>query len=123
MKVLVDTSVWIDHLRFGDEDLSRLLDEGGVLCHPFVMGELACGNLRNRSEILDLLGNLPSAAVAQHDEVLRMVEERTLSGKGIGWIDMHLIASALLSACTLWTRDRHLTAVTKTLKITHNEGS
>ncbi len=117
MKVLVDTSVWIDHLRVGDDNLSRLLDEGGVLCHPFVVGELACGNLRNRSEILDLLGNLPSAAVAQHDEVLRMIEQRRLSGKGIGWIDMHLIASSLLGGCTIWTRDRKLAAVTKTLKI------
>lgn len=117
MKVLVDTSVWVDHLRSGDEALSRLLDEGGVLCHPFVVGELACGNLRNRSEILDLLGNLPPAPVAQHDEVLGMVETRKLSGKGIGWIDMHLIASTLLAGCTLWTRDRNLAGVAKSLKI------
>jgi predicted nucleic acid-binding protein len=108
MMVLVDTSVWVDHLRHDNHDLRRMLDSGSVLCHPFVIGELACGNLRNRRMILDLLDALPCALVAQHLEVLRLVEERRLFGQGLGWIDMHLIASALLQNFPLWTLDKAL---------------
>jgi len=115
--ILVDTSVWIDHLRKGDRTLSELLNEGVVLCHPHVVGELACGNLKNRSEILSLLAALPTATVASHDETLRLISDRKLHGKGLGWIDAHLLASALLSKCTLWTKDKALAAVARTCKV------
>ncbi len=109
--ILVDTSVWIHHFRRGNNKLAALLLEGRALCHPFVVGELACGNLRNRSEILGHLARLPEAPLAQHGEVLSLVEESQLMGAGIGWIDAHLIASALLAGVPLWTLDRHLNRV------------
>lgn len=115
--ILVDTSVWIHHLRKGDRELTRLLNEGVVLCHPFVIGELACGNLKNRVEILSLLAALPSSSLASHAEGLHLVTERKLAGRGIGWIDVHLLASALLSKCTLWTKDKALGAVAAALEI------
>jgi len=104
--ILVDTSVWIDHLRSGNERLKDLLKEELVLCHPFVVGELACGNLKNRKEILRLLAVLPEVKVAEHSEVLHILDSHRLSGHGIGWIDAHLLASALLSDCSLWTEDK-----------------
>jgi predicted nucleic acid-binding protein len=115
--ILVDTSVWIDHLRKGDHELEQFLNEGVVLCHPFVIGELACGNLKNRDEILRLLAALPGSSVASHEEGLRLVADRKLAGKGLGWVDVHLLASALLSGCTLWTKDKNLGAVAGALKI------
>jgi predicted nucleic acid-binding protein len=115
--ILVDTSVWIDHLRKGDSKLEGLLDEGVVLCHPFVIGELACGNLKNRDEILSLLAAIPASLVASHEEGLHLVAEQKLTGKGLGWIDIHLLASALLSNCILWTKDRALGAAADSLKI------
>ena len=108
MIVLVDTSVWVDHLRNDNERLRLMLESGEVLTHPFIIGELACGNLRNRNEILSLLEALPCAAIGQHEEVLLLVSERSLYGKGLGWIDMHLIASALIHDCSLWTLDKSL---------------
>ena len=115
--ILVDTSVWVDHLRKGSRELSALLNEGLVVCHPYVIGELACGNLRNRVEILSLLAALPSATAAGHDEALRLVSERKLHGKGLGWIDVHLLASALLTGCALWTKDKALKAAARALKV------
>ena len=106
--ILVDTSVWIAHFRKGSPRLSELLNNGLVLGHPFIVGELACGNLRNRSRILSDLEALPSAASATHAEVMRLIDVRRLWGLGIGWIDGHLLASALLSTCQLWTFDRRL---------------
>ena len=106
--ILVDTSVWVDHLRKGDDELRHLLSEGLVLAHPFVIGELACGNLRQRSEVLTLTAALPSAELAKQEEVLALLSERKLHGKGLGWVDAHLLASAVLSACSLWTRDKAL---------------
>ncbi len=106
--VLVDTSVWVNHLRQGSPRLIALLQKGLVVCHPFVIGELACGHLRNRREILGLLSALPLARVAEHEEVLRLVDQHRLDGHGLGWIDKHLLGAALLSACTLWTSDRAL---------------
>jgi hypothetical protein len=106
--ILVDTSVWIAHLRKGDSGLAELLTEGLVLVHPFVVGELACGDLRNRARILSDLEALPSADSATHEEVMRLIEDRKLWGLGIGWTDGHLLASALLSNCQLWTLDRKL---------------
>ncbi len=115
--ILVDTSVWVDHLRKGDRELSALLNEGQVACHPFVIGELACGNLRNRAEILSLLAALPRVIAAGHDEALRLLSDRKLHGKGLGWIDVHILASCLLDGCTLWTRDRALAAAARALKL------
>ena len=110
--ILVDTSVWIDHLRVGDEGLVTLLDSAQVLCHPFVVGELACGNLRNRDEALTLLGELPCVAVATDAEVLYFIEQHGLMGRGIGYIDAHLLAAVSLAGpARLWTRDKRLGAV------------
>ena len=115
---LVDTSVWIDHLRVGNRMLRSLLEIGEVLAHPFVVGELACGTLRNRKEILTLLQALPEAQVAEHEEVMRVVEREQLYSQGIGWIDAHLLASARLSRAALWTLDRHLSKIASQLKLT-----
>ena len=105
---LVDTSVWIDHLRRANSGLVALLTDGAVLCHPLVIGELACGRLHKRTEILRLLEALPEASVAEHVEALHFVELHRLAGSGLGWIDVHLLASAVLSRAALWTLDRRL---------------
>ncbi len=118
--MLVDTSVWIDHLRQGNERLTQLLDKGDVCCHRFVIGELACGTLRNRDELLGLLGALPKTPIAEHDEVLTLIERRQLDGRGLGWIDMHLLASSLLADCGLWTLDKALGATATKLRLTSN---
>ncbi len=106
--ILVDTSVWIEHLRKGSERLRSLLYNEQVLCHPYVVGELACGTLHNRQEILSTLRALPEARVAEQEEVLRFLEARRLYGHGIGWVDAHLLASTLLTGCKLWTLDQPL---------------
>lgn len=106
--VLVDSSVWIEHLRKGHAGLAALLNEASVLMHPFIIGELACGNLKHRAVIMNNLVELPSAALATHEEALDLLHDRKLWGRGIGWIDAHLIASALLSRCRLWTLDERL---------------
>jgi len=105
---LVDTSVWVNHLRHGDDELRVLLDRGEVLCHPLIIGELACGTMKNRTEILDLLTALPEVSVAEHEEAMHFLREKRLYGHGLGWIDIHLLASALLSSARLWTADRSL---------------
>ena len=115
--VLVDTSVWVHHLRASDRHLSSLLEAGEVICHPFIIGELACGNLKNRGEILTLLHALPSSPTVDHDEVLFFIEKNKLAGKGIGLIDVHLLASARLSGIPLWTSDRNLRAVASSLRM------
>lgn len=110
--ILVDTSVWIDHLRYGDPDLAKALEAGQVLVHPFVVGELACGNLKNRAEFLRLLRALPQAPTATEVEALAFIDGRDLLGRGIGYLDVHLLASvALEGAAALWTRDKRLDAV------------
>ena len=107
--ILVDTSIWIDHLRTGDPELGELLREGQVLGHPWVTGELALGHLSRRSEILGLLHNLPQATVATDDEVLAFIDIRQLFGLGIGYVDAHLLAATTLTtAARLWTRDKRL---------------
>jgi hypothetical protein len=106
--VLVDTSVWVAHLRHGNIGLETLLNEGRLVCHPFIIGELACGNLKNRSEILSLLQALPMAVQAEHHEVMKLIETHSLMGKGLGYIDMHLLASAILTTVPLWTLDGKL---------------
>jgi predicted nucleic acid-binding protein len=110
--ILVDTSVWIDHLRKGNNRLNSLLSNAAVLIHPFVIGELACGNLNKRHRILTLLGDLPASRVADDREVLFFIEHNDLMGRGIGYIDAHLLASVSLSgAARIWTIDRKLNEV------------
>jgi predicted nucleic acid-binding protein len=116
--ILVDTSVWIEHFRFGNPTLHRVLNDSLVLMHPFVVGELACGGFKNRARVLADLAALPSVKMAEQDEVLRLVDDRRLWSKGIGWIDAHLLASALLSDCHLWTLDRRLDAIAGALRLT-----
>ena len=106
--VLVDTSVWVEHFRRSHSQLSEWLSEGVVLIHPFVIGELACGNLRDRSGILDALRQLPEASVASNEEVSALLEQRRLYGQGLGWVDLHMITSALLTRCSLATLDKAL---------------
>ena len=111
--------MWIYHLRDGDRHLSSLLEAGDVVCHPFIAGELACGNLKNRSEILALLQALPSAPVVDHDEILFFIEKNKLMGTGIGLIDIHLLASARLSRIPLWTSDTKLRSAADRLKVSY----
>jgi predicted nucleic acid-binding protein len=118
--VLVDTSVWVDHLRRGNRVLAEHLREARVLCHPFVIGELACGNLRRRDEILSLLAALPRVPLASDDEVLAFVEANRLMGRGLGWIDMHLLASTRLAHTVLWTLDKRLAAAARSLHVEAN---
>jgi predicted nucleic acid-binding protein len=106
--VLVDSSVWVAHLRKGTTGLEQLLNDGDVVCHSFIVGELACGQITNRSEILSLLQSLPQAAQVEHGEVMGFIEAHRLSGKGLGYIDIHLLAAALLSRVPLWTFDAPL---------------
>ena len=116
--ILVDTSVWIDHLRTGVEELARALEDGEVLTHPFVIGELACGSMRNRAEVMRLLGDLPRAREATHEEVLAMIDGRRLMSAGIGYVDVHLLAAAALTpSASLWTRDKRLARVATKLGI------
>lgn len=110
--ILVDTSIWIDHLCTGNATLARLLGNGAVVGHPWVTGELALGNLTRRDEILRLLAALPQATRARTHEVLRLIEQEALYGAGIGYVDAHLLAAARLTAGTrLWTGDKRLLAV------------
>jgi hypothetical protein len=109
--ILVDTSVWVHHLRAGDKVLTGLLDRGRVLAHPFVIGELALGNLRRRDLILGNLQDLPHATVATQEEVLKLIDEQSLHGIGVGYVDAHLLASVRLTVdAALWTHDKRLRA-------------
>jgi len=109
--ILVDTSVWIDHLRRGNSDLQALLANGVVWCHLFIAGELALGHLKRRNEILALLDNLPQARCADHTEVLAFINFRNLVGSGIGWVDAHLLCAAVLEGLQVWTVDQRLASV------------
>lgn len=114
--ILVDSSVWVDHLRSGEQALSELLIARQVLAHPFVIGEVALGSLRQRAMILGDLQNLPAAVQASDDEVMVLIESRALHGRGIGYVDAHLLASTLLTpGAKLWTRDRRLRSVANDL--------
>lgn len=109
--ILADTSVWVDHLRHGDACLAALLNAGRVLGHPFVRGELALGNLRQRAVIHESLANLPPAIIARDDEVLRFIDANALFGQGIGYVDAHLLAAVrLTSGAFIWSRDKRLKA-------------
>ncbi|MFC5475029.1 type II toxin-antitoxin system VapC family toxin [Paraherbaspirillum soli] len=119
--ILIDTSVWIDHLRHSDAELSRLLNSGLVLAHPFVTGELALGNLQKRDVILGTLQNLPQACVATDEEVMRFIDQNNLFGLGIGYIDAHLLAAVRLTpGSLLWTRDKRLCTASGRLGLSVN---
>lgn len=121
--ILIDTSVWVDHLRAGDEGVATLLDSGRVLSHPFVIGELALGHLRQRATIISALQNLPQASIATDAEVLLFIERHALAGLGIGYIDVHLLAATRLTAgSALWTRDKRLSGVAERLSLGWGEG-
>jgi predicted nucleic acid-binding protein len=120
--ILVDTSVWVDHLRRGDSRLVALLDAGSVIVHPFVIGEIACGSLANRKIVIELLQAMPPSAVADGDEVLVFMEHHGLHGKGLGYVDVHLLAAvALTSGARLWTRDKRLRAAAEVFGCAHEE--
>lgn len=120
--ILVDTSIWIDHLRVGDRKLAALLQDGQVLAHPCVIGELALGQLSRRSEILGLLRNLPHAKAATDAEVVNLIENQQLFGLGIGYVDAHLLAATMLTTgARLWTQDKRLAAVAVQLGLTSDE--
>lgn len=118
--VIVDTSIWINHLRKGDRHLEKLLLDAEVICHEFVIGELACGNLINRKEIISLLQSLPLSPTVVHQEYLYFVEKHQLMGRGIGFVDVHLLASAQLSYLPIWTADTKLRAVSKDLELQYS---
>jgi len=115
--LLVDTSVWVNHFRHGDPQLTQTLEDGLVLMHPFVLGEIACGNLQKRTQVLSDLQTLPLALSADHSEVLLLMERHRLFGSGLSWIDVHLLASSLLSHCRLWTLDARLTRAAAKLRL------
>ena len=117
--VLVDTSIWVAHLRAGHTVLESLLNDGAVFCHPFVIGELACGNIKNRSEILTLLQALPMAEFVEHEDVMKFIETRHLMGKGLGYVDAHILASSILTTVPLWTLYKRLNAIATTLGIAY----
>jgi predicted nucleic acid-binding protein len=118
--VLVDTSVWVSHLRDGNVGLEKLLNDGEVVCHTFIVGELACGNLKNSHEILTYLQSLTMAILAEDEEVLKFIGNHQLMGKGLGYIDVHLIASAVLTDVPLWTFDNTLNKFTKKFGINYD---
>jgi len=115
--MLVDTAVWIDHLRRSDPILIGLLEQVQVSVHPFIVGEVACGHLANRAAILDALEALPKAPVVEHSTVLAYVERNALMGRGLGWVDMHLLASASASGERILTRDRRLQSAARDLRV------
>ncbi|OQW95121.1 MAG: VapC toxin family PIN domain ribonuclease [Verrucomicrobia bacterium A1] len=117
--ILVDTPIWVNHLRRGRAGLEGLLEDSEVVCHPFIVGELACGNLVNRKEILSLLAELPSVPAVDEDEFLAFIEGNRLAGSGLGFVDVHLLASARLSGVRLWTADRALRQVAAEMGIAH----
>ena len=117
VSMLVDTSVWIDHFRRGGPTLVSLLNRAQVECHPFIIGELACGSLRRRSEMLSLLQSLPHVPAGSHGEVLAFVERHRLMSRGIGWIGAHLLAAVSLAGSLLWTRDRRFFEVARMLAL------
>ncbi|RMH51987.1 MAG: PIN domain-containing protein [Zetaproteobacteria bacterium] len=116
--ILVDTSVWVDYLRRGDEELRQLLESGRVCTHPFVIGEIACGNLVHRATVLELLNGLPAVRVVSDSDILSFIEDHGLMGRGIGYIDIHLLAAVVSGASIrLWTRDKRLHALAESLGV------
>lgn len=118
--VIVDTSIWVDHLRKANQHLEHLLNNAEVACHRYIIGELACGNIRNRNEILSLLQSLPTAPIVDFIEYLNFIEMHDLMGRGVGFVDIHLLASAKLSGLPLWTLDTRLQSVSIALNVQYN---
>ncbi len=118
--VLVDTSVWINHLRKSEPTLQNLLLSGDVYCHPFVIGELACGSIKNRIEIISLLQSLPSIKTIDDSEFLYFIEQHKIYSKGIGYVDIHLLASTKLESIKLWTEDKRLKNIASELGLSYN---
>jgi predicted nucleic acid-binding protein len=116
--VIVDTSIWVTHFRQGNRQLEKLLMDVEVMCHPFIIGELACGNLKNRNEIISLLQSLPMAPTIEFDEFLVFIDRNHLMGKGVGLVDVHLLASAQLSGVPLGTTEKRLKSVADQLALT-----
>ncbi len=119
--IFVDTSVWINHLRDGDKHLENQLIAGNVMCHPYIIGELVCGNIKNRKEIISLLQALPMAPLIEFNEYLYFIEEHQLNAKGIGFVDIHLLASALLAQIKLWTADKRLNSAATDIGINYQK--
>ena len=117
--VIVDTSIWVTHLRQGSRHLSQLLLDAQVGCHAFIVGELACGNIKNRVEFLSLLQSLPMAPTVSMDELLYFIDRHSLMGMGIGFVDAHLLASARLSRIHLWTSDKKLKSTATKLGVSY----
>ena len=117
--ILVDTSVWIDHFHHSDEDLRELLLSNQVCIHPYILGELSCGNISNRKEVLSLLRTLRRIDLVLDEEVFTLMEQRNLYGKGLGFIDIHLLASAMIHHLPIWTRDKSLRLVAGQLGISY----
>ena len=119
--VLVDTSVWITHFREGLPHLEQLLMNASVGIHPFIIGEIACGHLKNRKEILSLLDELPKMQSVENQEILAFIDQRKLMGLGIGLIDIHILASSIMSNSYLWTFDKKLDLISKKLRINYSD--
>ncbi len=117
--ILVDTSVWIDHFHRRDEELKELLFSNHVCIHPFIIGELSCGSIGNRKEVLSLLRSLKIIDLVLEEEVFILIEERKLFGKGLGFIDIHLLASALINHVQIWTRDKSLKQIVRELGVSY----
>jgi len=117
--VLVDTSIWVIHFRDGNRRLEKLLLDAEVACHPFIIGELACGNIKNRDEIISLLQSLPTTSTIELNDFLYFIERNKLIGMGLGFVDVHLLASAQLSGIPLWTSDKRLKSAAIDLKIAY----
>ncbi|NIP37653.1 MAG: PIN domain-containing protein [Candidatus Dadabacteria bacterium] len=117
--ILAHTSVWIDYFRSSNSHFSDLLENDRIICHELVIGELACGNLKNRKEILRLLNNLRNIEPASFHETLYFIEENKLMGKGLGWVDVSLLASTIINDCILWTMDKRLSSAAKKLKVNY----
>jgi hypothetical protein len=113
--VLIDTSVWVDHLRNGNDGVRRVLEAGEAICHPWVIGELACGHLIRRREVLALLESLPAAGRVTDEELLFFIEKHQLYGQGLGLVDAHLLASSAVGSSRLWTLDKRLRKAARAL--------
>ncbi|MBI9083266.1 MAG: type II toxin-antitoxin system VapC family toxin [Desulfobacterales bacterium] len=117
--ILVDTNVWINHLKESNAELIEQLNIGFVACHPFIIGELACGNLGNRTEILMLLQALPATPIVEPIEILAFIDNNSLMGRGLGYVDVHLLSSAILGNVVFWTLDRRLHEAAKELGVSY----
>lgn len=121
--ILADTSIWVTHFKEGQKELINLLEQGLIACHPYIVGELACGSLKNRNEIIQLLEALPTVDVLEHVEIMEFIESRKLMSIGIGYVDVHLLGSSLLSNTPLWTRDKSLIKAAMLLNVCYSKTS